>query len=80
MSRKKEKNSNPPHNKTTAWDLDPAVLEFFELATDKHSRLQTSLGKVRRYVIFIKGSAEGRNSSRMREIDGILSLMAEQRG
>ena len=61
-------------------DSDPAVSECFELTTDKHSRLQASLGKVRKYVIFIKGSSEGRNSSRMRETDGILSLMAEQRG
>lgn len=54
--------------------------ECFELTGDKHSRLQTSLGKVRKYVIYTKGSAEGKNRSRMREMDGILLLMTEQRG
>jgi len=54
--------------------------ECSELTGDKHSRLQTSLGKVRKYVIYTKGSAEGKNRSRMREMDGILLLMTEQRG
>lgn len=69
-----------PGGKKKGGDSHPAVSECFVLTTDKHSRLQTSLGKVRKYVIYIKGGAEGRNSSRMKEMDGILSLMAEQRG
>lgn len=53
-----EKNKKPKKHK---WDSNPPVSECFVLTIDKHSRLQSSLGKVRKYVIYIKGSAEGRN-------------------
>lgn len=58
--------------------MNPTISECFKLTTDKHSRLQTSLGKVRKYGIFVKGSAKGKSSRRMREMNGILSLMPEQ--
>lgn len=69
--------SDQKKNKHKTWDSDPA--ECLELTTEKHSRLQISSGKVRKSVIFIKGSTEERNSSRVRETNGILSLMAEQK-
>lgn len=75
----KKQTNKPPQKPNSKPGLGPCC--FRALQTNyKHSRLQTSLGKVREYVIFIKGSTEGRNSSRMTEMDGILLLMAEKRG